>query len=133
MLYRVKILKTNREEGEELIFEINGNKYCAMGITPYSCQDGDEVEAELDFLSINETPWNTLFSENKLKTKKLEHREGWRYYAFGKIISIKPTIVDVGDFCLDIGELTNDVRVIGEYVWFNVDRLDIYINEKNNV
>ena len=50
---------------------------------------------------------------------------GQNYYCYGKIIGVNPVIADCGDMLFDLGELSHDERVVGEYVYFVIERLDI--------
>ncbi len=70
--------------------------------------------------------WETVFSENKTKKKTIEH-EGIEcsYSAYGQILSINPVKVDFGDIILELGEWTHDNNVIGEFIFWKIDRLDV--------
>ena len=70
--------------------------------------------------------WETIFSENKAQKKMLESQnEFCSYLAYGKIISINPVVADFGDIKMEIGDWTHDENVIGEFIYFKIDRLDI--------
>ncbi len=70
--------------------------------------------------------WETIFSENKTKKQTLEtQNEFCSYEAYGNIISINPIVADFGDIKMDIGDWTHDQKVIGEFIYFKIDRLDI--------
>ena len=81
----------------------------------------------IEFSSIDYSlDWSIIFSENKEKIKcLLLDNENCSYLAYGQIISINPTIVDFGDIKMEIDLSTNDERVIGEYIYWKIDRLDI--------
>jgi hypothetical protein len=53
----------------------------------------------------------------------VDHLESWRYRAFGKVVSIKPVLVDCGLLSVEGVVHTHDPRVIGEYVAFTISRL----------
>ena len=92
---------------------------------------GEKLEEQkkylIEFSSIDYSlEWSVIFSENKEKIKCLIlDNKNCSYLAYGQIISIKPTIVDFGDIKMGIGLSTNDERVIGEYIYWKIDRLDI--------
>jgi hypothetical protein len=69
-----------------------------------------------------------MFSENKDNTKDLiiKSNSTWSYSAYGQIVSINPVIVDCGIAKLDLGCFSKDNRLIGEYIFFDIARLDIY-------
>ncbi len=69
--------------------------------------------------------WEVRFSENKNKEKLLVKIKDWEYEGYGQIRAINPVVVDFGDIELEIGYWTNDVRVIAEYIYWKIDRLDI--------
>ena len=70
--------------------------------------------------------WEVIFSENKDKRLCLDAELDFcSYAAYGKILSINPVIADFGDIKLEIGDWTNDKNVIGEYIYYKIERLDI--------
>lgn len=71
--------------------------------------------------------WETIFSENKNRQKTIEPDEGdYTYLAYGQILSINPVTVDFGDIVMELGEWTNDDRVIGEFIYWKIKRLDVF-------
>jgi len=126
MTYKIKIIKPNQDEGMEVIFEINDHQYCAMGVTPKNAKIGDEIEVEIGFLDIDEISWDQMFKENPKLMKTMINRGGWNYDAYGEIVSINPVTVDIGDFNLEIGYISNDIKIIGEHIFFPITRLNIY-------
>ncbi len=127
MKHKVQILAVdlmNKCEGT-VQFEINGNDYIAF-FYGEEYEPGQNVEVEIDHL---ESPleWDAIFTENKeheLKIEKSKSKE-WSYYGYGKIKSIDPVTADFGDIKLVLGDWTNDPKVIGEYIFWTIDRLDI--------
>ena len=106
-------------------FEINGNDYKAF-FYGEEYKLGQNVEVEFDHL---ESPleWDVIFTENKeneLRIEKSKNSE-WSYYGYGKIKSVDPVTADFGDIQLELGNWTNDPKVIGEYIYWAIDRLDI--------
>lgn len=91
----------------------------------------EDVEIEFDTLDYR-ISWEAIFSENKEQKLFLEPAsEKCAYYAYGKILRISPIIADFGDIKLSIGDWTHDERVIGEYIYWKIDRLDVKrINKK---
>ncbi|SEQ08438.1 hypothetical protein [Flavobacterium urocaniciphilum] len=92
---------------------------------------GEKFEIEkrylVEFSSLDyPLDWSVIFSENKQNLKSLipENRL-CSYLAYGQIKSINPTIVDFGDIVMEINLPTNDEKVIGEYIYWKIDRLDI--------
>ena len=68
-----------------------------------------------------------IFTENKeieLRIEKSKNSE-WSYYGYGKIKSVDPVTADFGDIQLELGNWTNDPKVIGEYIYWAIARLDI--------
>lgn len=106
-------------------FEINGNDYKAF-FYGEEYEPGQNVEIEFDHL---ESPleWDVIFNENKDKELRIEKAENseWSYYGYGRIISINPVTADFGDIKLELGDWTNDPKVVGEYIYWKIDRLDI--------
>ena len=70
--------------------------------------------------------WKVIFSENREYKKTLEAtNQDWSYLAYGQILSINPVITDFGDLILEVGNWTNDERVIGEFIYWKIERLDV--------
>jgi hypothetical protein len=70
--------------------------------------------------------WEDMFSGNPDCAKRLEHIDGWKYIGYGEIVSLNPTILDLGGIQLEAGPNTHDQRCIGEYIMVIIDRLDLY-------
>jgi hypothetical protein len=82
---------------------------------------------DVDFTSIDyDLKWDVHFSENKNKNKFLVKIKNWEYEGYGQIKSIKPVIIDFGDIELNTGDWINDEKVIEEFIYWKIDRLDIY-------
>ena len=95
-----------------------------------SLESGDIVNLEIfSGLEDEAEEWDSIFNSNPDKLKELQHQSGWVYRAYGKIISIKPVIVDIGLFETEapIQIQTNDINVIGSYIAFTIQRLDASI------
>ena len=85
---------------------------------------GQKTELELDSISA-ELEWDVIFSENRKKEIKVERKGDWEYEAYGKVLSINPVYIDFGEFELNTGNWTNDKKIIGEFIYWKIDRLDI--------
>ena len=86
---------------------------------------GDDFDVELSAsLLDDDEPWEVIFSGNPDRRKVLEHIEGWRYRAFGEVVSIDPVVVDCGMIQIPDVFHSSDPRVVGEFVAFMITRLD---------
>ncbi|QIF01783.1 hypothetical protein [Roseimicrobium sp. ORNL1] len=86
---------------------------------------GSEFYIELSVGMLNEEEsWEFFFASNPEQKKCLEHLDGWRYRAYGEILSINPAVVDCGLLQVEDVFDFRDSRVIGEFVSFTIDRLD---------
>lgn len=75
-----------------------------------------------DFGSLD---WDETFRGNPNREKKLVHLADFRYLGYGRIVQIRPTVVDFGLFSFEIGHPTNDPRCIDEFILINIDRLTL--------
>ncbi|MDD9940870.1 MAG: hypothetical protein OXU20_07540 [Myxococcales bacterium] len=88
-------------------------------------QPGQEFHVELSAgLLSDEDSWETIFAGNPERRVGLEHRQGWSYRAYGRVAGINPVRVDCGVLVVEDVVRTSDERVVGEYVAFDIDRLD---------
>jgi len=131
MKHQIKIISTDlmdRFEGT-VQFEINGNIYSGF-FYGEEFKVGQLIEAYFDHLEYG-LDWDVIFNENKNKVLKIEQANDseWSYYGYGKVKSIDPIIADFGDIQLDLGNWTNDPKVIGEYIYWKIERLDISTNK----
>ena len=85
---------------------------------------GQDFEIELSAPMVEGVTWESIRAGNPAKLRKLEPLGGWRYQAYGQVISIDPVVVDCGLVQLPEVFETKDPRVIGEYVAFPISRLD---------
>ena len=109
--------------GEVIFTSRNGNDFEAfIHGKEITNQTVNVTFASLDY----DLDWSVVFSENKLKRKKLVKENDYcSYQAYGQILSINPTIVDFGDIVMEIGLHTNDENVIGDYIYWMIARLDV--------
>lgn len=109
----------------EAKIEVRGHTYTVMdefGGNRY--EPGDEISIRLSELVVNASEWNEIFNNNPNKEKILKCIRGWNYFALGEVISVTPVVVDCGVMKIESPFFTNDPRCIGEFVGFNIDRLD---------
>lgn len=88
---------------------------------------GDKLDVDMDGI-FDEMPWDAIFSGNPEREIKLVQNGDWTYEAYGKILDINPVLIDFGAFELNTGNWTNDSKVIGEYVYWRIERLEITKN-----
>lgn len=85
---------------------------------------GAEIDVEIESL-FDDVSWDVTFSGNSNKEIKLVRKGDWSYEAYGKVLSINPVVIDFGEFELNTGNWTNDSKVVGEFVYWKIERLDI--------
>ena len=123
---KAKLLST---EGTylEAIIEINGREYRVMDELTLDVESmpkvGEAFEFEFSNMLDEDETWESIFQGNPEKKKCLEHIQGWRYRAYGEIISIDPIKVDCGVLIEEDVVNTHDPKVVGEYVAFTISRL----------
>ena len=127
MIHEVQIIsidKTDEYEGT-VQFAIHGNEYKAF-FYGEDFLSGESVKVEFDQLDYP-LEWDVIFNENKNKEFRFEKAEDsdCSYYGYGKITAINPVTADFGDIQLGIGNWTNDPKVIGEFIYWKIERLDI--------
>lgn len=107
-------------------FSINGNIYSAFGMH-INIDKGNFVDADVLHLE-GDITWEERFQKNKEKKKCLiKTGERWSYDGYGQIISINPIIADFGDIKLELGNFAHDPRVIGEYIFEKIERLNVLL------
>ena len=89
---------------------------------------GTEFEFEFNTVLDENESWESTFSGNPDSKFGLENLAGWRYRAYGRIISINPVVVDCGLLAVEDVIQTNDPRVIGESVAFTIEVLGGYVH-----
>jgi hypothetical protein len=129
---RVKINKAdwmdNKAISGTIHFTINGRNYKAYSWCN-NFKENCEYNVEFFFLDSG-TEWHEMFNANSTKRKTLiPVGENWDYECFGQVLSVNPVIADFGDLTLDIGHLSHDTKLVGEYIWLKIDRLSIDIVE----
>lgn len=92
---------------------------------------GEQLEVEFSSLHYD-LQWEVIFTENQEQKLALEQAaEPASYYCYGRILSINPIIADFGDLKINLGDWTNDERVMGEYIYWKIDRLDVIKHAPN--
>lgn len=122
-------LSKDMKEGT-VTFSINGVSYNAFSFNN-DFKAGLVFDVEFSHIS-DEITWEEKFNNNPEKKMCLVRTDEWSYYGYGKIVSIKPVIADFGHITLDLGDWTNDERVIGEYIFWKILRLDIWPKNKES-
>ena len=111
----------------EAVIEVDGHRFTIMdefSLDAETCpKAGEQIELEFSTLLLEDEPWKAIFAANPSRRVGLDHLGGWRYRAFGRVISIEPVVVDCGLLRIEDVVHTHDSRVIGEYVAFTVSRL----------
>lgn len=112
----------------EAVVEIEGRRLTVMDEFSVTgpdgrLQPGQEIEIEFSSLLLGDEPWDAIFTANPGRRVGVDHLDGWRYRAFGRIISIQPVVVDCGLLRIADVVQTRDPRVVGEYVAFTISRL----------
>ena len=127
---KAKILQLADDEGLPSVVEIDGISYVAMDCIGYGgpkVSEGDLIEAEFTVgIEDSDESWDNVFNGNPERIKKLICIKGWSYRAYGEIISINPVVVDCGVAKFEDAIDTLDPRCIGEFVAFNIKRLNVW-------
>ncbi|MBR6104825.1 MAG: hypothetical protein IKP81_07190 [Paludibacteraceae bacterium] len=130
MNYKVTIKKIDWLDEEareaEVCFELGDTLFWAFSY-PCPFTEGEKKNVHISFIMDDDIDFDIVFSGNKDKEIKIVNSERSKesYYCYGKVVSINPVIADCGDMFFNLGDLTHDVRVVGEYVYFVIERLDI--------
>jgi hypothetical protein len=78
----------------------------------------------------NPLDWNiTILSHQDNSKNLIKGHNDWEYEGYGQIKSLNPVVVDFGDIQLETGEWTDDETLVGEFVYWKIDRLDIMRKE----
>ena len=126
----VKIVKLTwiDEDAQEadVEFEFEGNIYHAFGC-PVSFIENEKYEVELFCIEDLDVNIDFMLKENTEKQKILKPKSNskWSHYAFGQIVAVNPLTVDCGVTIFDLERNFGDERLINEYIYFVIERLDI--------
>ena len=117
----------------EAIIEVNGQRLTVMdefGLFSDSLSKaGKPCEVGFNTLLDDDEAWEDIFAGNPDKLVLIEHVEGWRYRAFGKIISVNPVVVDCGLLQVEGVVCSTDPQLVGEYLAFSITRLSAYLRK----
>ncbi len=126
---KAKIISSNGTYLEALI-EIEGKEYCVMDELTL---DVESMPKEREYFALqfsnmlcDDETWESMFQGNPGNHKCLVQIAGWKYRAYGQIISINPVKVDCGVLVEEDVIQTNDARVVGEFIAFTISRLGAY-------
>ena len=120
----IKVQETDQFEGT-VIFRVNDHQYEAF-YWGDNFEAGEKVNVTLTQLE-HPLRWEEIFTKNKGQEIKIEKSKSSErtYDCYGKIESIKPIVADFGDLQFELGDWTSDQKVIGENIFWTIDRIDI--------
>ncbi len=96
------------------------------GVIDYKKKNLILEEPEFSAVFDDDIEWDVIFSENKERKKALIRiADTWQYQAYGQITSINPIVVDFGVIEIEVDLSGSDPRLVGEYVYFRIDRLSL--------
>ena len=130
MIYQVEIKEIDwiDQDGQEadVCFKLGDSTFWAF-CHPCRFEKGATVDLDLTFLESEDISFDTFFSYNTNKEMKILPFDDDRtsYYCYGRILSVNPVVIDCGDIQFDYGEFTSDERVVGEFVYFVITRLNL--------
>lgn len=123
----VQVIKTEGH-GLEAVINLAGHQLHACDwASPHDAPlaPGSAVEADFDWLGTDDATWEDIFRANPEHKVKLEWLGGWKYRACGRIVSVDPVRVDVGIMELAGPVESHDRSLVGEYIAWDIDRLDV--------
>jgi len=109
----------------EVLFSVSGKQLWAF-CHPCNFSIGDVSQVYFSFIE-EEISEIAFWNENKEHKRELisSKNDILKYYCYGSLKSIHPTIIDCGAIELSFGDWINDENTIGSYVYFVISRLDI--------
>ena len=126
---KAKLISSNGTYLEALI-EIEGKEYCVMDELTLDVEsmpkEGEYFALQFSNMLCDDETWESMFQGNPDNLKCLVQIAGWKYRAYGQIISIDPVTVDCGVLVDEDVIQTNDPRVVGEFIAFTISRLGAY-------
>ena len=123
-----------RTEGPylEAVFYVEGQTLRVMDEFSVDARNvptpGELVDFEFAPELSRDESWEEIFSTNSGQKIGLDNVEGWRYHAYGQIVSINPVVVNCGVLSIEDAFHTNDPRVIGEFVRLTISCLGGYVH-----
>jgi hypothetical protein len=117
-----KIHWLSEDANEAEVYLFDGNFNIIAFSHPFRQNIGDVVEVPLNTLNAKE-----VYILNDIKTFSVERKEEtFEYRISGQIINKELNHILVGDFVIQLDiPLPNDL-IIGDYIFFSCDRLDLY-------
>ncbi len=106
-------------------FSIRGTEYKAFS-QGFEFPVGDFMDVVFSHIAAGPGSWEELFSKNGKRERKLVPTDEWSYEGYGEIVSIEPIQADFGGIVLELGEWSHDERIIGEFIYWKISRLDIF-------
>ncbi|WP_027003192.1 hypothetical protein [Hugenholtzia roseola] len=109
----------------DVLFEINGAVFWAF-CHPCNFKENEIAEVYFDFLE-DEVSELIFWTENKNCKVELIQSENnrCRYYCYGQLKSINPVTVNCGLINFYFKDWISNSSVIGNYVYFVIERFDI--------
>lgn len=109
----------------EVLFEIKDQNFWAF-CHPCNFNDGETADVYFSFIEV-EISEHAFWNENREFRQEIISIEDNKYYykCFGQLQNIHPVIIDCGTLILTFGDWLDDEKVIGNYVYFVMSRLDI--------
>jgi hypothetical protein len=131
-----KLIDTDGEEGGVVVLSIGGIELRAMNCLGYGqssqrCpKTGEEFRATFSCQPNGETTWESFFGGNPHREQKLESTGQWSYKVYGKLVSAETSSneaqVDCGVCCISAPIEVSDPACIGEFVFYEISRLDVW-------
>ncbi|EAD5400486.1 hypothetical protein DXQ25_00625 [Listeria monocytogenes] len=106
------------EEKVELL--INNQKVVAFNVSSQELEIGEEYKAEIDIFT---NDFLEITEQKNEQIKRIEHLNNFSYMLWGELL--EDNVLDVGFFITS--DLLEDYEhLVGHYISFEVDRLQIY-------
>lgn len=120
----IHVHNLDEHEGTVTFKTDSGNTYDAF-FWGNTFKEGEKRKIELNHLNLY-FDWELTFSLNSTKEKRLEKvGKDWEYIGYGQIEQVNPVVACFGDIWLDLGNWTNDEKVIGEFIYWRIERLEL--------
>ncbi len=128
-MVRAKLISTEGPYLEARI-EVDGVVFTVMDEFSVSAQTtpkpGEAFDYEFSAELLDDEEWVQIFSGNPEGKVGLVPLGGWRYRAYGKVISVNPVIVDCDLLEVEGVVSSHDPALVGENVAFTISRLGGY-------
>jgi hypothetical protein len=116
------------DSGDTVEFETKSGQRFTCFAFGVEFQPGEEVSDAQFSLLDSETGFEEVFAGNPDRKMCIENTGEWSCRAWGRIVALigADALVDCGGVLLPLTNLTHDQTVVGEWVGFSVDRLDVF-------